>query len=170
LALNEDLITKIYFPKEVIPLSAVLASAFDASIAATVLTLILVFIGVPVSWFLLWVPLLVFVLVMLVTGAALVFAAAGLFFRDVKFLVEILITFGIFFTPVFYKVEMFGEHSVYFLLNPLAPIVEALDAVVIGGHAPDIGWIGYSALVATAFCIGGYLFFKRLEPLFAEVI
>jgi ABC-type polysaccharide/polyol phosphate export permease len=105
-----------------------------------------------------------------VTGTALVFSAGGLFFRDVKFLVEMLLTFGIFFTPVFYKVQMFGEHGVWFMLNPVAPIVEGLDAAIIAGQQPDLAWLGYSASVAIALCIGGYWFFKRVEPLFAEVI
>jgi lipopolysaccharide transport system permease protein len=170
LALNENLVTKIYFPKEVIPISAVLASAFDASIAAAALTVMLVIFGFAGGWTLLWVPVLVVILVALVSGAALLFSAAGLFFRDVKFLVEIMLTFGIFFTPVFYKVEMFGEHGVWFMLNPIAPIVEALDAAVIAGQQPNLAWLGYSALFAMALCIGGYWFFKRVEPLFAEVI
>jgi ABC-type polysaccharide/polyol phosphate export permease len=170
LALNENLVTKLYFPKEVIPLSAVLASAFDASIAACALTVGLIVFGLDVSWYLLWVPALLVILVALISGAALLFSAAGLFFRDVKFIVEVMLTFGIFFTPVFYKVEMFEEHGLWFMLNPLAPIVEALDAVIIAGRQPDLAWLAYSAVFALTLCLGGYWFFKRVEPLFAEVI
>ncbi len=170
LALNEDLVTKIYFPKEVIPLSAVAASAFDVAIAACALTAMLVFIGTPLTWNLLWVPALVLTVLILVVGAGLVFSAAGLFFRDVKFIVEIVLTFGIFFTPVFYRADLFGPKGVYFMLNPLAPIIESLDSVIIKGQAPDLFWLAYSMIFAVLICVGGYAFFKRLEPMFAEVI
>jgi lipopolysaccharide transport system permease protein len=170
LALNEDLVTKIYFPKEVIPLSAVAASAFDVAIASCALTAMLVFIGIPVTWHLLWVPALVLTALILVIGAALIFSAAGLFFRDVKFIVEIMLTFGIFFTPVFYRADLFGARGVYFMLNPLAPIIESLDTVINKGQAPDLFWLSYSVIFAVLLCVGGYAFFKRLEPMFAEVI
>jgi len=167
---NEDLVTKIYFPKEIIPLSAVVASSFDSLIAATLLTVVLLFIGTPLTWCLLWVPFLVLMLFMLVAGIALIASAASLFFRDVKYLVEVLLTFGIFFTPVFYKAQTFGAHAKYFMFNPLTPIIEGLDGVIISGVPPDLGWIGYSVALALAACFAGYMFFKRLEPLFAELV
>jgi homopolymeric O-antigen transport system permease protein len=170
LALNEELVTKIYFPKEVIPLSAVAASAFDVAIASCALTLMLVLVGTPLTWNLLWVPVLVLTLLTLVIGAGFVFSAAGLFFRDVKFIVEIMLTFGIFFTPVFYRADLFGPKGVYFMFNPLAPIIESLDSVIIKGLAPDLFWLSYSMAFAILLCVGGYAFFKRLEPMFAEMI
>jgi ABC-type polysaccharide/polyol phosphate export permease len=167
---NEDLVTKIYFPKEIIPISAVTACAFDVGIASLVLAVVLGIAGVPATVNLLWVPVLLIMLLVLVTGAALIASAAGLFFRDVKFLVEIVLTFGVFFTPVFFKTSMFGRFAPYFMLNPLAPIIEGLDAVVIAGHPPDFAWLAYSGTVAVLALLGGYLFFKRLEPMFAEYI
>ncbi len=167
---NEDLVTKIYFPKEIIPISAVIACAFDVGIASLVLTAVLAIAGVTATVNLLWVPVLIIMLLALVTGAALITSAAGLFFRDVKFLVEIVLTFGIFFTPVFFKASMFGHFAPYFMFNPLAPIIEGFDAVVIGGHPPDLAWLTYSGAVAALALLGGYLFFKRLEPMFAEYV
>lgn len=167
---NEDLVTKIYFPKEIIPIAAVIACAFDVGIASLVLAVILGIVGVPLTLNLLWVPVLLLLLLVLIMGAALIVSAAGLFLRDVKFLVEIVLTFGIFFTPVFFKTAMFGRFAPYFMLNPLAPIIEGLDAVVIAGHAPDYSWLAYSGGVAVLALGGGYLFFKRLEPMFAEYI
>jgi lipopolysaccharide transport system permease protein len=100
----------------------------------------------------------------------LLLSAYSLFFRDVKYIVEVILTFGIFFTPVFYEVKQFGKWSDYLLLNPVAPILEALNACVVYHHAPDYRWLMYSAAVTFLVCIVGYAKFKKLEPLFAENI
>jgi ABC-type polysaccharide/polyol phosphate export permease len=170
LVANNNLVTKIYFPKEVFPLAAVAASLFDFAIAGAVLTVLLAFAGVGVSMQLLWVPVILLIMTAMVAGFGLLFAAAGLFFRDVKYLVEIILTFGIFFTPVFYSAKMFGKFAPYLLANPLAPLFEALDATVIQHRAPDPGWLGYSAGFAVFLLLFGYKFFKNLEPAFAESI
>ena len=100
----------------------------------------------------------------------MIVSAASLYFRDVKFIVEVFLTFGIFFTPVFYDVGMFGDKGKWLLLNP---------------DQPDSGWFqrlhrppstAGSALVclqpgfALVAFVGGYIFFKHLEPGFAESI
>ncbi len=97
-------------------------------------------------------------------------SAASLFFRDVKYIVEVLLTFGIFFTPVFYEVRMFGDKGKWLMLNPVAPILEGLSSCVGRQESPNLGWFAYSATIAIALFIGGYIFFKHLEPAFAESI
>jgi ABC-type polysaccharide/polyol phosphate export permease len=167
---NGNLISKIYFPKEVFPIAAVITALFDFSVAAAAMTVLLIFLGVGVSVYLAWVPVLLFILFVLVCGLVFIFSAAGLFFRDVKYLVEAGLTFGIFFTPVFFSAATFGKIGNYMLLNPVAPILEAMDAVVIGQHGPDLAWVGYSAAFAVLSLLLGFKFFKNLEPAFAENI
>ncbi len=103
-------------------------------------------------------------------GIGMIVSAAGLFFRDVKYIVEVLLTFGIFFTPVFYNTRMFGDKGKWLLLNPVAPILECLSACVTRQQPPAPLWIAYSLGFGMAALVGGYLFFKRLEPAFAESI
>ena len=82
----------------------------------------------------------------------IVSAAGSLFFRDVKFIVEVLLTFGIFFTPVFYDVGMFGDKGKWLLLNPVGPILEGLSACIARQQPPTLsGWPTASAL-------------RRIEP------
>jgi ABC-type polysaccharide/polyol phosphate export permease len=88
----------------------------------------------------------------------------------VKYLVEVIVTFAIFFTPVFYDVSMFGKWAGIFLLNPVAPILEGIAACVVHQRAPDIMWILYSAAVSLAIFACAFAFFTKLEPLFAERI
>src|SRR4029450_6585133 len=112
--------------------------------------ILLVFLFAPISAtvHLLWVPLLIALLFAQVVGLALLLSAANLFFRDVKYLVEVVLTFAIFFTPVFYSVALFGDRGKFLLLNPVAPLLEGLDAAIVQGHAPDAMWTAYAALWA----------------------
>ncbi len=93
---NHNLVTKVYFPKEVFPLAAVIASLFDLLVASGPLVIFLLIAQVGWSAQLVWVPLLLILMVVLAVGIAMIVSAASLFFRDVKYLVEVFLTFGIF--------------------------------------------------------------------------
>jgi ABC-type polysaccharide/polyol phosphate export permease len=139
-------------------------------VATLPLIVILAWLGVTPSLMLLWVPVLVGLLVLLVTGLGVGLAAANLFFRDVKYIVEVILTFAIFFTPVIYEVDMFGEWSFWLLLNPIAPILEGLRSAVVLRAPPDPQWLAYSAVVSVLVFVGGWRLFRRLEPIFADRI
>jgi len=186
---NIALVTKIYFPREVFPLSAVLTQAFDSLIGSTVLGMLLfLFLGVGLSLQLLWVPLLIVMLILMTTGAALFLSCANVFFRDVKYLVQVVITFGIFFTPVFYEPQFFGPKGcLVMMLNPLSPLLEGLRLAVVEQHnlletlvvTTDAGqeifaWQPWYLLYAAAWSIfgsiGAWLMFHKLEFVYAEYI
>jgi ABC-type polysaccharide/polyol phosphate export permease len=167
---NSNLITKIYFPRELFPIAAILSQLFDFFIAAIVLSLILTVAKIGVSIQLFWVPVLVIFLVILVFSFGIILSAFALFFRDVKYLVEVIITFGIFFTPVFYEVEMFGNWAPLLLLNPIAPILEGLNTTIVHQQTPPIVWIGYSVIFSISALIISIHIFKNMEPAFAENI
>jgi ABC-type polysaccharide/polyol phosphate export permease len=167
---NKELVTKIYFPREIFPLSAVLSSLFDFAIASGALVIVLAATGTPWSRYLAWVPVLFMTVVAWAIGVSLVVSAASLFFRDVKYIVEVLLTFGIFFTPVFYDVRMFGDKAKWLLLNPVAPLLEGLSDCITRQQPPNLYWFGYSLGWAVVTLLGGYVFFKHLEPAFAESI
>lgn len=167
---NANLVTKVYFPKEIFPVAAVMASLFDLAVASAALILLLLVIGTGWSANLFWAPLLLIMTVILACGVGLIVSAASLFFRDVKFIVEVLLTFGIFFTPVFFNVRMFGNKGKWFMLNPVASILDGLSASVVRHQRPDLPWLAYSFGVALTALVGGYFFFKHMEPTFAESI
>jgi lipopolysaccharide transport system permease protein len=170
LTTNTTLVTKIYFPREIFPLSAVTACLFDFAVASGVLVLLLFVLKVGWSVYLLWLPTLLITTLLLAAGISMIVSAASLFFRDVKYIVEAVLTFAIFFTPVFYDVRMFGEKGKWLLLNPAAPILEGLSDCVTRQQNPDMGWMTYSLAFALITFFGGYVFFKHLEPAFAESI
>jgi homopolymeric O-antigen transport system permease protein len=170
LTANVSLVTKVAFPRAVFPLAAILSALFDFAVASVVVVIALVVAGVGFSFELLWAPVLFALLIAQTIGFALLLSAANLFFRDVKYLVEVVMTFAIFFTPVFYEVEMFGPRGSLLMLNPVAPILEGLNAAVVHHHAPNLMWTLYAAGVALVSLVVGPAVFAHLEPRFAESI
>jgi homopolymeric O-antigen transport system permease protein len=140
---NSNLVTKIYFPREVFSFSSVLAQLFDFAVAASLLVIVIALSGLSV-------------------GIQI--------FRDVKYIVEIVMTFGILFTPVFYEASMFGEWSYLLLLNPVGSIVEAINDVVVLNHPPDPFWLFYSSVWALGSFFLAWFIFDKAESGFAESI
>jgi lipopolysaccharide transport system permease protein len=167
---NRELVTKIYFPKEIFPLAAVLACFFDFLVASGALVILLLVLKTGWTMTLLWVPTLLVMMALLAAGIGMMVSAAGLFFRDVKYIVEAVLTFGIFFTPVLYDTRVFGQNGKWLLLNPAAPILEGISDCVIRHQSPDLSWFVYSLGFSMLTLLCGYAFFKHLEPAFAESI
>jgi len=167
---NPNLVTKIYFPREILPLAAVLASLFDTSIASPVIILLLVVGKAGVSVQLLWVPVILALIVLFTVTLAMLLSCANLFFRDVKYLVDVALTFGIFFTPVFYDARMLGKWASLLLLNPLGSLLEALSDTVIRHQAPALPWLGYAAGWAVLGLLAAWWVFDQAEASFAESI
>ncbi len=167
---SPNLVTKIYFPREVFPLASVLASLFDTAIASSVIILMLIVGRVGISIQLLWVPLILGLIVLFTMGLTILLSCANLFFRDVKYLVDVGLTFGIFFTPVFYDARMLGKWEPLLLLNPLSSLLEALNTTVVLHHAPSLLWLGYAVCWVFLGLIGSWIVFDRAEARFAEII
>jgi ABC-type polysaccharide/polyol phosphate export permease len=184
---NITLVTKIYFPREVLPLAAVGAQAFDSTISALAVAVALPFLGGHLTPAILWTPLLLLLVLVLTIGVCLFLACANLFFRDVKYLVQVVLMFGIFVTPVFFDPAMLGARgSQLVMLNPLAPLLEGLRLSLVAGHnlfqpltvvqhgvsvvAWSPWWLVYSGVWAVAGLALATTMFHRLQYLFAEYI
>lgn len=167
---NANLVTKIAFPREVFPLAAVLSSLIDFAVAAVFGLLVLVFLGWTPDVHALWSVPVMFLVAVFVSGLCLLLSAANLFYRDVKYVVEILLTFAIFFTPVLYEASMLGDWEFWILLNPVSPLLEAFSASLVAKQAPDLAWLSYAAVTSVLMLLGGFWFFKQVENQFAERI
>lgn len=167
---NQSLVTKVYFPKEVFPIAAVMASLFDFLVASGALVIFLLASHTGWSGQLGWLPILLLLMVALAMGIGMIVSAASLFFRDVKYVVEVALTFGVFFTPVFYDVQMLGHKGAWLLLNPMAPILEGFSACIVRHESPDLRWLVYSLVFGATLLLGGFVYFKHREPAFAENI
>jgi len=186
---NMNLVTKIYFPREVLTISSVLANSKDFLVGLIVVAVAVPLMGVHYTLQVLWTPLLLFIMLGFTTASGLFLACANLFFRDIKYIVQLLLMFGIFFTPVFFEPSMLGPRGARLaMLNPLAPVLEGLRLSVVQGHnllvpligpgphgGPDIlmwspWYLAYSFIWATLGLALSLLFFRRLSYLFAEYI
>ena len=167
---SAHLVTKIYLPRLIFPLASVLSQLLDFVIAAIAVTIFLVIVGVGISVHILWLPVLIAGIVVLTTALAIFFSAASLFLRDVKYLVDVFLSFAIFFTPVFYESSLFGDYAPFLLVNPISPLLEGISSVVIHHTAPSLPWVAYSCVVAIVLFLFAVSMFKSLEPRFAESI
>jgi lipopolysaccharide transport system permease protein len=165
---NTALITKIYFPRAILVLSAILACLFDFGIGLGVLVVLLTIFKVGVSLELLWLPLLLLLLILFTTGFGLILSCANLFYRDIKYVVEIILNYGIFFTPVFYDANTFGRFKPFMMLNPIGSILEGFNQVIVLHQAPDTLWTIYAGLTSVCIFILGMKIFHDNEPFFAE--
>jgi ABC-type polysaccharide/polyol phosphate export permease len=170
LASNANLVTRSNCPRIVFPISSVLSSLVDFMIAALPAVIALGLVGVALTPALFWVVPLLLLMLALTCGLGLLLATANLFYRDVKYIVEVFLTFGIFFSPVIYEAHMLGEWAWVIMLNPIAPILEGLHASVVQGATPPLGWLAYSAVCTAAIAGLAAYTFRRLEPVFADRI
>ena len=170
LLLYSSLLGKVPFPREVLPTASVAARVVDfAASAVVLLALVAVFFPQGLSPASLWLPVLLAVQLLLALGVGFLVSMANLFYRDVQQLVQLLLTLGFFLTPLIYPKSLVPEkYQAFFLLNPVAVIIEGYRSVLLFHESPDWPPIAVSAVMSVVVFVIGYWAFKRWEPLFAE--
>jgi len=171
LTTNHTLVTKVYFPREILPFSAILVSLVDFAVGALVLAALMAFYHVPLHTTVLLVPFVVLVQVMFTAGITLLLAMGNLFYRDVKYLLEIGITLWMFATSVVYPVQKIGGQLGWLLaLNPMTPIIDAYRSLLLHGTLPPAGQFAWAAGVSMLTMVVAWVVFHRAEFKFAESI
>jgi ABC-type polysaccharide/polyol phosphate export permease len=166
---NANLVTKVYFPREILPLSSIIVSLVDFAVASAILVALMVYYGIGVTSALLFLPVVLLVHVMFTAGIALLLAMANLFYRDVKYLFEVVVTVWMFATSVLYPVHLVGGRVGEILaLNPMTAIIDAYRSVVLRGELPAGAPFAWAAAVAVTTAAAGWLVFHRAEFRFAE--
>ncbi len=169
LVANPNLVTKVYFPREIFPFSAVIVSLVDLAVASTVLIALMVYYHIGPGAGLVYLPLVILVHVAFTCGIALFLSMANLFYRDVKYLFEIVLTVWMFATSVLYPVSLVkGKLGVVMQLNPMTPIIDAYRTVLFRGEAPFTPPFLAAAALSLVILAGGWLLFHRAEYQFAE--
>lgn len=165
---NMHILKKASFPRVIFPLGYTLGQLFDFAVASIAFGVVLVVLRVPASPQWLWLPVILLSLILLTTGLGIALSAANLFFRDVKHLIDVVLTFAIFFTPVFFDAKSFERWGTWLLLNPVGAMLECVNAIVAYRQAPDLFWVAYSACWGIAVFLAGWAVFHKVESLFAE--
>jgi lipopolysaccharide transport system permease protein len=183
---NSNLIGKIYFPRESLPIATVFAQCVDLAVGSVVVFVVLPVVGVRLTAAAAWGIVVILLLIVFTMGWALILSCTNLFYRDVKYIMQVVLNFGVFATPVFFEPQMLGTKGAAILLAlPLSPFVQALDVSLVRGHSllsPLIveskkgsitvwsPWmLGYAAATAILVFVIGLLVFRNASRRFAEM-
>jgi ABC-type polysaccharide/polyol phosphate export permease len=165
---NSNLVAKVYFPREIFPFSAIFVCLVDFAVGSLVLAGLMIAYGVPVGLQIAWLPLVVAVHVVFTMAVGLLLSMGNLFYRDVKYLFEIVIAVWMFATSVVYPLDHVGGTAGALLaLNPMTPIVNGYRSVLLLNQPPDLALLA-SGVGAVAALAASWVVFHRSEFQFAE--
>ncbi len=168
---NSTLITKVYFPREILPFSTIMVALVDFLVGFSVLALMMMYYHVPLTWTVLLLPVVIVVQIMFTAGVTLLLSMGNLYYRDVKYMVEIMLTLWMFATSVVYPVDRVGGAlAIALKLNPMTPIIDAYRSILLHGRIPDPVSFGAAAATSAVLLIVAWVLFHRAEFEFAERI
>jgi lipopolysaccharide transport system permease protein len=168
---NAHLITKVYFPRLMIPLAAVTTPAVDFCLSLLSLLGLMLWFDITPSWRLLALPLFFLLAAVLALASGLWLAPINVKYRDVGHTIPFLVQAWMFCSPVVYPLSLVPERwQLVYSLNPLVGVIEGFRWSLLGAQSPSILAIAVSASVALALFLGGLLFFRQMERSFADVI
>jgi len=168
---HSHLVTKVYFAREILPLTYVSAALFDFAVASSFLIGLFIYFGIGLTLYALWAIPIVVVLTMLATAFSLFFSVIQVRFRDVGVAMPLLLQVWMFASPVVYPLSAVPQRlrRVYDL-NPLVGVIENFRRVVLQGVGPDYHSLGVSLLMVVLLLPLAYLYFKRVESTLADII
>lgn len=168
---NYNLVVKIYFPREILPLASVVACFVDFLVASTIFAAMLAFYHIGLTAQALWLPLIVVLQIAFVSGVLLIFAAANVFYRDIRLLLPFLLQVWMYVTPVIYPLAIVPARlRPLFTINPMTGIIESYRRVTLLGQPPDPRLLAFTAAMSLGVLALGYGYFKAVEMKFADII
>lgn len=168
---NSALIKKIYFPREILPFSYIIASFVDLAVSSSIFALLLFYYKVSISLSILWVIPILFIELIFICGLVLICSALNVFFRDIMHAMPLVIQAWMFLTPVAYPLSLVPESiKPLYMLNPMVAIVDSCRQAVLKGHISDWSGLLSAAIVSIITFVVGYRIFKKFEMRFADVI
>lgn len=166
---NGNILKKVYFPREIIPISITTSQLVNFLITCIIMAIFIIFSGVGFSVHVLLFPLLVLIQYILILGLTFILSALTVFVRDIDHFVSVILMLGFYATPIVYQGEMLPKKFQIFLkLNPMAQLVEAYRSILYYHRMPDMTMLVIWGLGSVALLVVGYLIFKKLEKSFVE--
>jgi lipopolysaccharide transport system permease protein len=168
---HAQLVTKVYFPREILPLTYVCAALFDFLVASTVLAAMLIYYQVQLTVNALYIVPILLVLVILMIATSLIFSATQVRFRDVGVALGLLLQIWMFASPVVYPLSAVPQRiRLLYELNPMVGIIENFRRVLVQGGGLDSRSFAISALISIVLLTAGYIYFKRVEATIADIV
>jgi lipopolysaccharide transport system permease protein len=167
---NQSLITKIYFPRLIVPLASVLTGLVDFGISFVVLLILMVYYGIAPTATIVVLPLFIILAIAAALSVGLWLSALNVQFRDVRYTIPFLTQFWLFATPVAYPSSLVPERwRVWYGLNPMAGVVEGFRWALLGKARSPGTLLWVSVLVVALLLVGGFAYFRRMESTFADI-
>jgi lipopolysaccharide transport system permease protein len=168
---NANLVTKVYFPRVLLPAATVISGMLDFVIGSVFLFFMMIYYHVKPGWNLLLVPVFVISMMLLALGISMLLAAINVRYRDVKYALPFIIQIWLFVTPIIYPVTFLpAKYQKVLALNPMAGIVEGLRACLFSAHQMPWKLVEISWAVTLLLLIVGALYFRKTERTFADIV
>lgn len=168
---NANLLTKVYFPRLVIPISAVLAGLVDFGISFVVLLGLMAAYGIAPTWQIVFLPIFIALAFVTALAVSLWLSALNVLYRDVQYVIPFLVQLWMFVSPVIYPIDKIpaGPLRVAFALNPMTGVIGGFRWALLGQQFPG-GYAWISLAVVGVLFVTGLFYFKRMESVFADVV
>lgn len=167
--LNGGIIKKVYFPREILPVSVILAGLINFLISCIIILIFLLFGGIGFSLQLLWLPLIAIIQSLFSLGLLFILSAINVYVRDVEYVVSFVLNLLFYATPILYTAEMFPAKIRWVLnINPLTHLVNAYRSIFYYQTIPSLSSLCYLTILSIGVVLIGYMVFRKLEKGFAE--
>jgi lipopolysaccharide transport system permease protein len=169
---NSNLLTKVYFPRLIIPIAAVVAGLVDFAISFVIMVGLMIYFQVPFTWNILWLPVLVLLALMSALAVGLWLSALNVQYRDIQHMIPFLLQAWMYASPVAYSIDIINVSPFWRLvygLNPMAGVIQGFRWALIGSKPPDSLMV-VSVIVVIALFVSGLYYFRRMERHFADTV
>lgn len=168
---NSILVTKVYFPKEILPISSVIVSFFDFCIACVIFFIMMFFYNTGFSLIIIFILPVLLIQILFTLSISLIASAINIYYRDVRYALPLVIQIWMYACPIIYPVSIVPEKfKTIYMLNPMAPIIDAYRTVLLKKTLPDFYYLSIAAIVSVVLFFVSYGYFKKLEVSFADII
>ena len=168
--INGGIIKKVFFPREILPVSVVLAGLVNFLISCVIILIFVFFSGIGFSWHLIWLPLIAVLQTLFSLGLLFALSSIDVYVRDVEYLITFILNLLFYATPIVYTADMFGQYKWLLYLNPMTHFIEAYRSIFYYQTSPSLASLGYISIFTIVFLILGYMIFRKLEKGFAEEV
>ena len=169
--MNAGIIKKVYFPREILPISVVLSGLVNFLISCLIILIFCVFGGVGISWHLILLPLIAIMQFILTLGVVMALSAINIYVKDTEYLIQFVINMLFYATPILYQATLFPEKIRWILyLNPMTEVIEAYRNIFMYHQLPSTTGFIYLFVISFIIFFIGYVIFRKLEKGFAEEV
>ncbi len=167
---NAGIIKKVYFPREILPISVATSGLVNFLISIPIIFLFLLFSGIGFSWYLVFLPLVILIQYILLLGIIFITSAVNVFIRDAEYIINFLVTMLFYATPILYSSDLFGSKAWILNLNPMTTIINSYRDILYSGTMPNLVSLLLVGLGSVLLLFIGILIFRKLEKGFAEEV